>query len=629
MLLSVRRVLRGAIATAALCAAAGSGGVWADGGGGTGVIRGSYNVVRTGTPQPSSQVITWDGTDGISINSLVGADRFYGAGVFGQGTASANVEAGLVWNGHETTTGVTDFYVAPGASGETDMHATWVGSTIAGFDPNQDQTNGYPYYKLGIAPLTQLSSGAIATDWYNQTDPTTQQVNTYFNITPKTFYAAYNHYFTTSVTHTLNYGGFSIQFPGPTNVINSSWGFDDPTSTDPFTKAADGLARANPLTTFVVAAGNATTATNVSNNVGGPASGYNNIAVGAVGDFSVSNFTTVASFSSRGPQDYYDPVHGTVPGVRAAVSLVAPGTSLLAAYYGAQTGGNGAGLSTSVPDASGGANNWYSLGLAGTSFAAPLVSGGVSLLSSASYYSGFGDNSRDARVIKAVLMNSATKLPGWDNGQHVNGAGVTVTTQSVDWSQGAGMLNLDRAFDQYLSGTAGVAGGSGGAIATVGWDYGSITKAAGNAPTTHNDYAMTTALAAGTMMDVTLDWFRDRGVPVFTDNADPNLQTLATDDSGMANLYLEIWSADFTKLYAESMSVYNNVQELYFVLPDDGLYGIRVEYADQMFGTPVAEIYGLAWDVTGVPEPGALAILGLGGVVLVLRRRGVTGRGRA
>jgi hypothetical protein len=129
---------------------------------------------------------------------------------------------------------------------------------------------------------------------------------------------------------------------------------------------------------------------------------------------------------------------------------------------------------------------------------------------------------------------------------------------------------------------------------------------------------MTTTLAAGTTMDVTLDWFRDRGVPVFTDNADPNLQTLETDDSGMANLFLEVWSADFTKLYAESMSVYNNVQELHIVLPDDGLYAIRVEYADQMFGTPVPEAYGLAWDST-VPEPGTLAALGLGGAMLLIR----------
>ena len=161
----------------------------------------------------ANRVITWDGENGIVVNSLVGADTFYNEGVWGQGTVTANVEAGLVWNGHETTSTVQDFYVSPGASGEFGNHATGVGSVIAGYDPTADPNN-YPYYKLGMAPLTTLSSGAIATNWYNAVDPVTGGTNTYFNVTAGTFYSAYNHYFTQSATHTLNYGGFSFQFYG-------------------------------------------------------------------------------------------------------------------------------------------------------------------------------------------------------------------------------------------------------------------------------------------------------------------------------------------------------------------------------------------------------------------------------
>ncbi len=299
--------------------------------------------------QGANRVITWDGENGIVVNSLVGADTFYNEGVWGQGTVTANVEAGLVWNGHETTSTVQDFYVSPGASGEFDNHATGVGSVIAGYDPTADPNN-YPYYKLGMAPLTTLSSGAIATNWYNAVDPVTGGTNTYFNVTAGTFYSAYNHYFTQSATHTLNYGGFSFQFSAPTDVINSSWGYDDPLGTDPLTMAADGFARANPLTTLVVAAGNSTTASNPSDNVGGPASGYNSISVGAVGNYTYNDFSTVADFSSRGPQDYYDPVNGVIPGVRAPVDIVAPGTSMVVAFYGGQTGGNGLSLSTTTPD---------------------------------------------------------------------------------------------------------------------------------------------------------------------------------------------------------------------------------------------------------------------------------------
>jgi len=572
---------------------------------------------------PAANIITWDGAPGVAVNSLVGADRFYSVGVWGQTTVTANVEAGLIWSGHEITSTMTDTYVAPGASGEVDQHATWVGSIIGGYNPNADQNN-YPYYQLGMAPLTQMSSGAIATGWYNAPDETGQQT-TYFDITPKTFYSAYNNYFTKSWTHSINLGGgITAQFSAPTDVINSSWGYGDSAGQADYTKAADGLARANPQTTLVLSAGNSTSPTNSSNNVGGPASGFNGISVGAVGNYTATQFNGVAEFSSRGPQDYYDPVHGLVPGVRAPVDIVAPGTSIVAAYYGGQTGGNGLGLSTTVPDASGGANNYYSLGVAGTSFASPIVAGGVSLLKSLSYNVGLGDESRDTRVIKAVLMNSATKLPGWDNGQHLDGSGVTVTTQSLDWAQGAGMLNLNKAFDQYIGGTMDVPGTGGGSIARVGWDKGTIAKSALPGQTAHNDYTINFTLQGTATLDATLTWFANLSLPVFTDNADPAQQTLVTDNLGFANLNLEIWSADFTHLYATSMSQYNSVQELHYTLPSDGDYALRVTYADQMYGDPVPEDYGLAWNVEDaqmVPEPSAMALFGVASVVCLVYYR--------
>ncbi len=534
------------------------------------------------TQEGVGQVITWDGSTGIAVNTLVGADSFYdinifGQNVFGQGTVVANVEAGYVWNGHEITTQVQNFYKSTDALGLTDIHATWVGSIIAGYDPLT--TGSYPYYKLGIAPLTQLHSGAIATSWTR--DPVTSMV-TNFEVSPASFYNTYNHFFSDSVSRSVDLGFGTMAFSAPADVINSSWGYTDPAGTDAFTMAADGLARAHPQTALVVSAGNSGDA---ANSVGGPASGYNTIAVGAVGDYSVNNFTAVVDFSSRGPQDYYDPVNGLVKGVRAPVSLVAPGTSLLAAYYDVQDG----------------ANNLYSYGLAGTSFAAPIVSGGISLLKSTSYLTGMPDASRDTRVIKSVILNSATPLAGWNNGQHVVG-NVTVTTQSLDWAQGAGMLNLKKALDQYVGGTADVSGTGGGTVKPTGWDFGAIDEKA------HNDYAIDTGLTAGSTLNVTLAWFRNLGAPDLTDNSNPALQ-LTTADLGFANLDLELWNSAFTQMYAISMSSYNDTEQLRYVLPTDGTYGLRVSYTDQIFGTPVTENYGLSWSLTDVPEPGSGLLL--------------------
>ena len=340
-------------------------------------------------------------------------------------------------------------------------------------------------------------------------------------------------------------------------------------------------------------------------NVGGPASGYNSISVGAVGNYTYNDFSTVADFSSRGPQDYYDPVNGVIPGVRAPVDIVAPGTSMVVAFYGGQTGGNGLSLSTTTPNPSGGAKDWYTFGAAGTSYAAPLVTGGVALLKSTSYLIGAGDDWRNSLVIKAVLLNSATKLPGWDNGQHVDPTtGVTVTTQALDWSQGAGMLNLTNAFNEYLGATPDVSG-TGGAIGTNGWSLGSISYSNNPLSLSHNDYQFTLTLQAFDVLDVTLCWFRNLSAPVFTDNADPNLQTLVTQDTGLANLDLQIWNSDFTTLFASSQTLYNDVQELHYTLPTDGQYGIRVIYAGQTFGTPQAKTTASHGMLPTFPNPAA------------------------
>ena len=166
-------------------------------------------------------------------------------------------------------------------------------------------------WQTGIAYGTDLRSGAIATTW---------------NLTPGSWSSSFN------ISHSTflhGYGNFTSTVQA--DVINSSWGMDETTGSDFYGAALDAFAAQHPQTTFVLAAGNSGPS---GNSVASPASGWNGISVGALANDGNNNYNTIADFSSRGPQDYYDPVNGVVEGVRAAVDLVAPGSSLSSAYYG-------------------------------------------------------------------------------------------------------------------------------------------------------------------------------------------------------------------------------------------------------------------------------------------------------
>ena len=489
-------------------------------------------------------------------NYLVGADRFYNAGIGGQWASVANVEGFHVWDGHVTLTQLSEQFTGTGALGTVGDHATMVGSIIAG-------QGNFSYLQAGIAPYADLKSGAMAT---------VDDGGGKFETTDAALASVYGHFF------------------GQVDVINSSWGGGgDPTGSSTETVMLDGMALNNPTTTFVVAAGNSGPG---ANQVGSPADGYNSISVGALGDNLAYN--RLADFSSGGPQDYWDPANGPVTGVRAAVDLIAPGESIVGAAY--------------LP----GDPNEYYVG-DGTSFAAPIVAGGVALMDSASRGYGLDAESRDARVIKAVLMNSADKIAGWNNGETTSN-GVIVTTQGLDLYSGTGRLDLNNTYNEYLTGTRDVAGTDGGTIQGSGWDYGALAGVG-----TYNDYVFANPLQGGKQLTVTLDWFRDRATN--------------GDDQAFADLNLEVWDASFTHLIATSASQYNSSEHLYFTLPSDGRYGLRVSYNQQMFGTVGTTDYGLAWAADGlaplaVPEPSAAMLCLFGGVSLWIYRRTLVGKRR-
>ena len=539
--------------------------------------------------------------NGVNINELVGAEQFYLNGYWGQRAVIANVEAGHVWNGHMTLEHVAD-YINHSSIAATppnyDVHATAVGHVLVGrsdlnvtLAPGITFTISAPdsYFYLasdsagtnynwsaftGLAPMATLWSSALATGFSSDGS---------FSTTNTTIRYAYQ----TAMQPNAFKSGQAA------HVVNSSWGFSDPSGSGYTSRLVDGLAYAYG-TTVVVAAGNHLGA---MQQVAGPASGYNSIAVAALAsDTSTPAYGSVADFSNAGPNDFYNPkTKTTIAGVRAAVDLAAPGANMTLAYYGGTTGSNAGGT-----DITSGSPYYFLVDAAGTSFSSPVVAGGAALLVDVGLDIYAGNNAAvDGRVIKAVLLNSAAKTAGWDNGQSLLG-GVVTTTQSLDYAVGAGALDLGKAYAQYTAGTSDVPGLGGGSVASIGWDYGQVSE---GSPNWYN----LGSVESGKRLTATLAWFVNRSFTPFQ------------LDVQFANLDLEVWALDGigspAALVAQSQSIYNNVEHLQFDLPYASDYALRVLWAGEVYDMGVTantERYGLAWRIESaipVPEPVAAMLV--------------------
>jgi len=525
------------------------------------------------------------------VNYLAGAGALYNDGFYGQRTIIANIEGGYVWGQHEVfdRSGLglpnsPELTFSDGSvTGQYDYHATMVGHVLAGTGYSN---GGLTTLGAGMAPLATLWSGAIATSF----DP----VNIgSFSTTDASFLTPYK-------------VAFQGSFGSKADVINSSWGFDDPAAISNENRVLDGLAAQNPSVTFVRAAGN-----------GGPTAapgvGYNGIVVGSLGGSTDARpYLRPSTFSSSAAADFYNPATGqTITGIRASVDIAAPGEQFaLAAYLGDSGSLAGTPYVTATPPT----DQYFVFNQSGTSFASPVVAGGVSLLKDVSYVDFAGQpNARDTRVIKSILMAGADATLGWDNGQHlVNG--ILTTTQSLDYVTGAGRINVATSDGIYTIGTEGLPGNGGGASASAGWDLATVPLGG------ENDYFFNLAFQTNTELSVSLNWFAG----VSFDNS-----TGLGTPIDFANLDLQVWSVVngvFTSEIAQSDSIYNNSEFLRFVLPSAGTYGLRVSFGSFVYDLTNAlssEQYGIAWNATTlapVPESRAWSAA-IGGVLMVLAWR--------
>src|SRR5580704_14103399 len=140
--------------------------------------------------------------------------------------------------------------------------------------------------------------------------------------------------------------------------------------------------------------------------------------------------------------------------------------------------------------------------------------------------------------MKAVLLNSATQLTGWTQpGTVTNGAGVITITHPLDASQGAGLANGGKAYNQYFGGDqelisyVGGRFGNGtttnapvnGLLNPLGWDF------RGSSFGLTNFYQQ--ALPSAGPLRITLSWNED----VANDATNTVLR--------LANLDLLLWSS--------------------------------------------------------------------------------------
>lgn len=293
-----------------------------------------------------------------------------------------------------------------------------------------------------------------------------------------------------------------------------------------------------------------------------PGAGANVIGVGVVDSvntdellLSLKNFSLAyPEHSSTGP---------TVTG-RCKPDIVAPGNYLAADFNG--------------PDSYKPTGNW-------SSFSTPVVAGTLGLLVEKAKQQPALSRAVSANggncVMKAILLNSATKLAYWHKGKLTK---ADDHTAPLDYIQGAGMLDAANAYKHLTAGR-----NQPGDANTIGWDLNNLQK-----QKPENIYRITITAPAKKTITVTTAWNKHYNIS-YPFEAQPQKDS---------NLRLELWAVDTDNpdndyLLDYSNSAHDNLEHIY--IPADANftnYEIVVAYSNIEPNQVDIQTYGLAWSVT-------------------------------
>lgn len=227
-----------------------------------------------------------------------------------------------------------------------------------------------------------------------------------------------------------------------------------------------------------------------------------------------------------------------------------------------------------------------------SSFSTPIVAGTVGLLvqkakqnpALSAAVSPEGGNC----VMKAILMNSATKLPYWHKGRLDKNDDHKVP---LDYIQGAGMLNAVGAYQHLVAGR-----NKPGSASTTGWDLNQLDENG----SLQNIYKITLTEPTEQFINVTVAWNRHY------DNVYPFDPVPEKD----GNLRLELWAVDPEDsgndyLLDYSDSEIDNVEHIYCRADANYTnYEIVLSYSDVQAENQTARTqrYGLAWNIGATPD---------------------------